>query len=313
MTYILFTLLYSFLNTVVLYRFYNYIFNQDRKNVVVEIISYLLYWIFNNVVYFYINIPFAMAIYNIATFVLLTVNYYDGWRKRIFSALFFYFILALIEGIVVFVTSKVSITFFESNHYDIIAGQIFISIFIFAFTEVLVQRKNIAKKVELPNAYLAGLAVTPVCTFIVTNFLLGFDINLLSMSICCVLFLVVNLVVFYLYDKIIAYVLQKKEHDVLVSQNHNLQSMVDNMRVSVENTKQLNHDLRNHAAAMLALADNARNEDLKEYIKNAFHLEDSSFLGNGNSVINSILNFKKQECDCKQIEFFFCSQCSAEY
>lgn len=88
--------------------------------------------------------------------------------------------------------------------------------------------------------------------------------------------------------------------------------MVDNMRVSVENTKQLNHDLRNHAAAMLALADNARNEDLKEYIKNAFHLDDSSFLGNGNSVINSILNLKNRNVTVSRLNFF-CSQCSAEH
>lgn len=305
MTYTLFTLLCSAINTIVLCRYYNYIFNHNKKHIVLELSSYVFCWVLNNIVYFYVNVPFIMAIYNICAFILLTVNYYDNWKKKVFSAIFFYSVLALIEGSVVFVTSKVSIAFFVPNQYNVIVGQIITSIFIFAFTEILLQRKNIARKVDMPNIYLFGLMITPVCTFVIINFLLCYNINLLSLSICAILFLVINMVVFYLYDKIIASVLQKKEHDVLVTQNRNLRFMVDNMQVSVENTRKLNHDLRNHATVMLALAESEKNEKLVEYIENTFQIPTGSFLSGGNVVVNSILNFKKQECEGKHIEPLF--------
>lgn len=290
----------------ILFRFYNYIFSEKKSDKWIEYTSYLIYWFCNTYLYLAFNVPMVTLITNVAAFCLLTLNYKGTFKQKAFSSVFFCVFLILIESCVYFVATKVSFDLLSENPHTNMIGHVFVAVFMYVFAEILIKRKNVSASVDLSFKYFLALLMIPVFSFGIVLYMLTLnDVTAEGLMICSLFSLMTNLAVFYLYDKIIASVLQKKEHDVLVTQNRNLRFMVDNMQVSVENTRKLNHDLRNHATVMLALAESEKNEKLVEYIENTFQIPTGSFLSGGNVVVNSILNFKKQECEGKHIEPFF--------
>lgn len=302
--YIIFALICSLINTIVLYRYFNYIFNKKIINRKIEFASYLIYWLLNNALYFFISVPIVNVIYNLSAFCLLTINYRAHWKKKIFSAIFFYMTLTLVEGMVVFITSKFVIGFFDSNSYNLIVGQVFTSVFAYTFTEILIRKKNVTKDVNLPLSSVLGLLVTPICSFIIINYMLSIhNENLKGLSLCCLLALCINLAVFYLYDNIIHHMAQQKENEAIILQNRDYHYMLENMKASVDSTRQLKHDLKNHAMAMGSLVNAEKYDDLKDYLKNIFQDVSGTEIDTGNITIDKILNFKIEECKNKKIEF----------
>lgn len=294
----------NFVNVIVLYRFYNYIFNNDKYSQTIEMVSLGGYWITNTLIYFLINIPLVNLLINVLSFYFLTFNYRGQQKQKIFSAIFFCIALVFVETIVVFISTKVGFDVLDQNTYTLIMGHVFSAIFMYMFTDILVHRKNVNKQINLPWNYLLGLLVTPIFSFIIVLYMMSLnDVTTFGLSVTCILFLLINLVIFYLYDKIIAHVAQQKEHEILVMQNRDYHYMIENMRVSVENTRQLKHDLKNHAVVLDSLTKNEQYEELKDYLKTIFQDISGTYVETGNTTIDSILNFKIQECKSKDICF----------
>lgn len=302
-SYYLVAIVCNVVNTYNLYRFYNYAFDKNKYNSKVECISYIVYWIVNTFIYLFVNLPMVTLLTNFSAFYLLTFNYKGRQKQKIFSALFFNIALILIECIVVFVTTTTPLKVLGENSYSHISGPIFTAIFGYLFVEILIRRKNIRNQIKLPIAYWIVLLLTPICSCIISIYIQYLNnVDAIGVTICCLLFLVINLSIFYLYDKIIAYISSQKENETLAQENLNYRRLQENMQVSVDTTRQLRHDLKNHFIAMEGMLKARKYDELKAYLdKHSGELKELH-IDTGNISIDSILNFKWEECKNNDIE-----------
>lgn len=287
-----------------LYRIFNYIFNKDKYSVAIETVTFIIFAIANSAVYFLVNIPLLTMSLNLVGYLLLTLNYRGHFKQKLFAAVFFLIGMMLLECLVVFISANLSINVFERSTYSVLGDYIFSALLAYLAAEIIIHRQNIKNRVNLPILYLLGFLVTPIASFVIITYITTLsDATMKGLAICCIAFLIINIAVFYLYDKIIAYVAQQKEHEAVILQNRNYHYMLENMKSSVDSTRQLKHDLKNHAVAMESLVNDEKYDELKDYLKNIFRDVAGTEIDTGNTTIDSILNFKMEECKNKGIEF----------
>ena len=131
--YVFVSLFCTLLQTYVLYRYYLIFFHKKRTPLLLECSSYLLFFVVNAVVYLKLNIPMVTLTANMIGRYLLTYNYEGQQKNRIALSLLYCFVAALIELIVVFLSTYTAIPIDQSNSYSLIYGPIFTTVFMYLF------------------------------------------------------------------------------------------------------------------------------------------------------------------------------------
>jgi len=211
--------------------------------------------------------------------------------------------LLFLETAIVFISSNVSINILDKNNYLIVSGQVFTTIFGFLIVEILIKRKNIRKNVDLPIKCWSMLLITPIFSYIIVTYIMSLDeATMGGIFFTCILFLIINLSIFFLYDKIIDAISTKKDNELFMQKNNYYEKHLENMKVSVDSTRIMRHDIKNHMIVMASLLDAKKYDELGEYFKNYYVNSFDALIDSGNTVIDSILNFKMQECRNKGID-----------
>ena len=124
------------------------------------------------------------------------------------------------------------------------------------------------------------------------------------LTVECVLFLVINLSVFYLYDRLAEKVTENAEHQMRLKEQEGYLRQYELMKTSIESMKGLKHDLRNHFMTLQSLAKDGNAQDISKYIEQMGLLTESqkSYINTKNEILDSILNYKIFEAEKKGIE-----------
>jgi sensor histidine kinase regulating citrate/malate metabolism len=103
-----------------------------------------------------------------------------------------------------------------------------------------------------------------------------------------------NLIVFWLYDKMI--VLFEKRLDEIVARQLNIsyRKQLEMMRSSIISSKSFKHDIRRHIVTMKTLIDDKRYSEINDYIKEMDDaIKSEQMVSNtGNLVLDSVINFE---------------------
>ena len=117
--YVFVSLFCTLLQTYVLYRYYLIFFHKKRTPLLLECSSYLLFFVVNAVVYLKLNIPMVTLTANMIGRYLLTYNYEGRQKNRIILSLFYCLVAALIELIVVLLSTHGPIHIDQGNSYSL--------------------------------------------------------------------------------------------------------------------------------------------------------------------------------------------------
>lgn len=298
-------ILCSTIKAYILYKFFHLFFKEKQSPFVIEILSYALFTIANAVIYIFVDLSILTLIFNILGRYLLTYNYKGKQKNRIFITLFFCLMAMLIETFVVFASTAVPIDILAKSSYDLIQGPIFTTIFIYLFVLIMERWKNTDRQIHIPFLYWIMLIIIPLSSLFITLFIIIYgNMTENSIAICCLLFFLINLSAFNLYDKVLGYLSKKMENHILAQQNMYYNKLLENIEMSNESIRALRHDLKNHVIAMEGLLKREEYDHLSQYLHGAFHgvLIDDSFISTGNTTIDSILNFKIKEANNKGMQ-----------
>lgn len=113
-----------------------------------------------------------------------------------------------------------------------------------------------------------------------------------------------NFTVFYLYDAIVSSLSDKAEKKMILQQNKYYDNQLNLMKESLESTRALRHDFKNHISTIYAMAENDNKEALLLYLSQMFNTGSNKikYANSGNMTIDSIINFKIQEAIQKDIQ-----------
>ena len=287
-----------------IYKLMQVFFDVRRASRTVERSSYVVYGLSITLLYFLVNIPVVLILFNLIAFIGLTFNYEATFKKRILSSVLTYLIIFLTEfiGILPFETSAFSLL--EESADVSIFGLIVCRIFAFVAALILNNFKNIKKGESVPNSNWLCILLIPMASLYL-HMLLFYAKGLPSGHIFAgvVLLFLINFAAFYLYDAITAAMSEKMQNLLVLEQNKYYEKQFELIKSSVQTTSTIRHDLKNHMFSISTLTEEGKKDAVLDYIANI--MEDlgtkQNLAASGNTVIDSIINFKFQEAEQRGI------------
>lgn len=276
--------------------------NTNKK--VIEIGSYIIYFIAVTMLHIFVKIPIILLISNLGLFLMLTLNYKSSFKKRILTALLIYLTLMCIEMIIVLYTGYFKLDLLIRNDYESILGIIIIRIVSYFIVLIIGSYKNIRQGDIVPNTYWLCILIIPIGTLylLITTFMVrGLASVTIFMSIAFVL--LINFATFYLYDEISRILSEEKDKILMQQQNKYYEKQLELMRESLKSIKTIKHDLKNHMTSLYVLVEEDKKEELLEYLSGVIEVFNNKegLASTGNTVIDSIINFKLQEAEKEKI------------
>lgn len=292
----------SIFGTYTIYRFMKVFFSRLITNKRIELLSYMAYYILVSFLYLNVNIPVIMLICNVLSFLALSYNYKATLKERLTAISLIYIVLMAIETIIALLTGFFNISILTPGlEYTSIIGMILVRVVSFILVLFIGNYRNIKKGLLIPTSYWLSIFIIPSVSFYIILILLINSKKHFQVSIAISLLLIINIIVFYLYDGLMIASEAKVEKFILSQEKKYYAKQFELMKSSINITRALRHDLSNHMGAIESLLKKGYDEKVLEYIQQLRNLSysDKEFAHSGNIVIDSILNYKLQEAESK--------------
>lgn len=298
-------ILTAIFGTYILYRFMAVFFDTRRTSGRVELLSYIAYFLIVNSIYLFVNIPIIMMIASLIAFFLLSLNYEATLKERILSTFLIYLVLFSVETIVVLLSGYFSNQIYSTNNYSSVTGIIFCNILTYFAVLILNNFKNIKKGEAIPNSYWFCIVLIPAASlYIILMLFHARGLTAIQVVAGLVLIFLINFVTFHLYDVIVAALSDKMQSLLILEQNKYYDRQLEMIKSSLETTNSIRHDLKNHMFSIRTLIESGNTKETLNYISeitaDISTRKDRS--ATGNTVIDSIINFKLQEAEQRGIK-----------
>lgn len=269
--------------------------NPKYKNIWV-FIGFFLYYLINSTVSLIFANFTLNVITNIVPLIILTFLYESKLSSKIFVSLAFYAVNMMADGMMYAITLVTGI-----NSVIVSSG---IATVLFTFLLELLFEYVLRNRAhhELGIMYFITILVVPLGSILIGIMTMSeYDAKVIAVSVILILF---NIMVFYLYDR-----LQKSYEAIYEKRILEQAIMAKNteleiMKESQEKISIIRHDFKNHLISIEKYAENNDCKGVTKYIQSAFDFLkiDSQLVDTGNSNIDSIINYKLQEMQQKNIE-----------
>lgn len=276
-----------------IYRFYNIFFTQYKINKKYVFFIYLIYYVINSVVYIQICIPVVTLAVNIVSLMAVTYIYQATFRKRMFYVMVQLGLSICTEAIAVLVSVNVMPELTSQNMEDYTMIQYFIAnISCFPIVLGTEKIKRTGQGEEIPGMYWVLLLLLPVFSIYIAAVLcmLPEKYNLIT-GVSFVLLLLMNLIVFYLYDVLSQFMAEKIKENKIEEQNRNYEQQL------FENTRALRHDLKNHFGVIYLLAEQNQDKEVINYVQRFLDMSDNGGyrISTGNVSLDALISYKYEE------------------
>lgn len=290
--------------TYTIYKFLEVFYGRKKTSQKVEITSYVVYYLLLTLICLFAYLPIVLMIYSFTAFMALSYNYESTLKNRMVSTLLIYLIFAGIDITVSLLSGYLSFSLFSQNTYSSIFGLIACRILSYLIVLVLNNFKNIKKGESVPNSYWFAIVLIPVSSLYINLLLFqSVGISVGQVMIGIVLIFLINFATFYLYDAVTAAASDKMQSMLILEQNKYYDRQLETIKSSLQTTGSIRHDLKNHMLSIRALIESGDTEESLNYITNI--MSDIGAKGNlsatGNTVIDSVINFKLQEAEHRNI------------
>jgi signal transduction histidine kinase len=303
-------LLFQVFGTYVIFKFMCIFFERKGINHKIELLSYIVYYGIIAIVYFMFNSPTINLIVNLILFYILTLNYSSTWRERFISVVLTYIILVSIETFAyIFIKQFLLRRIFEGTEIDLVIAQYSTYIISYIVALALSNFKIIKSKVHFTGLQWISVLIIPMGTIVLFYLIAKIADDLMNNTgiilITIAILFLINIFVFYLYDNLMLSYQERLEKKLLQQQNNAYIKQFELINQSQENLKILRHDFKNHLLALRAYIELGNNDMALNYLQNTYKLVDYSteYAKSGNTVVDSILNYKLQTAKNLGIDF----------
>lgn len=289
----------------VIYHYMHVFYTFCKVSGVIERFCYIGYFIGITLVHTFLEIPIIVLVTNLLFVTLLTFLYDDNIKKSLLTTVIICFSLTLIETIIAFITSKLQLNILVPFEYESEFGIVLIRLFSLAFVMVIKGFKNVKKAPILPVSYWVSLVAIMVGTvFMLFAVYMNQNLPRTIILICLCCAFIVNIVSFYLYDKISGLMQEQIEKRVTEEQNRFYEYQVHMMKDTLDSIRMVRHDMKNKMSALYIMAQKGRDEELMFYLEELTDVcnKTKEYAHSGNIAIDSIINYKLQKSDENHIK-----------
>lgn len=283
----------------VLYRFLRIFYDQRRTTKAIEVSSYAGYVVLISLTVFFDTPPLAYVLLSLGCMFVLTFLYKGTLLNRLLATVIVYIITTAVEDFIVLFSGYDNIQLLTPLKYNSSIGITVISICTFAVVLLLENLKDLKKGKEIPVSYWLAIIFVPVSTIYLLLFTSSlFDPNRVGtawlMVLNNIIILLINILVFYMYNKIAKLVAVEGEKGLITQQNKYFHEQLSLMQDSQEATKSIRHDMRNHLASIKARIETGEYQKAEKYITDTIGQLDikEEISHTGHFLLDSIINYK---------------------
>lgn len=211
----------------------------------------------------------------------------------------------MIETIIAFITSMLQLNMLVPFEYESEIGIVLIRLFSFAFVMVVKGFRNVKSDQILQVSYWLNLVVIPIGTeFMLFTVYMDEDLPRTITLICLCCALLVNIVSFYLYDKLSGLMWEQMARRVAEEQNQFYEYQVRMMKDTLDSIRILKHDMKNKLSTLYTMAQKGQDEDLMSHLEELTDVcnKTKEYAHSGNITVDSIINYKLQKAEEKCIK-----------
>ena len=295
-------------SSFVIYLFYEAVFEKREPSLkIIKALSYVLFTGVISILYLLGSSETVMLISNIVGLFSLTLLYKGKVIQKIVFSFTVYGILMAIEVVVYLIYHNMNYhdSMLEKYNYSIALATI---VDLLSFIAVLIFRlfRSKHKRQYLPTAYWVVILILPVSLLLMTYGLSknGVDTSSLSTIICFLLILVIEPVIFILYD-LLSDKYQYQIEKILFENNiSHYQNQISVISKSELKAKEFTHNINNHLQGLMGYIDNNDINGSKKYLEELLCVVNkNNMINTGNSSIDSMINYKVSIMDEKEISF----------
>ena len=289
----------------VIHKYIHIFYSSSKVNNLIEKSAYVIYFIIVTFVHCFIKIPIAVLLVNLILLFFIAMLYDGTLKKALAVSLIIYFSMALIETLFVLLTNNLMPNLVTPLKYQSEFGIIIVRIICYSFVRFLNGFKNVQSDIPLPKSYWLSLFIILFGTILMLYPLfMSYNISRLWAIIGSSCALIINVMTFYLYDKISDLMQEKLNRCSQQEQNRFYENQVEIMVDALEKIKMMRHDLKNKLSPIYNLAKASNNNELTSQISSLmeFYPSNKIYAHSGNIAVDSILNYKLYEAHKQNIE-----------
>lgn len=267
-------------------RFVKSFFNDENMKPKLLLCSFAAYYIINSLCFLVVPNPIVNLITNIVPLFLITMLFECKIMIKIVISFLVYAVNMFSDGVVFAVSKSLDI------NTIVISSGLITSLTVFAIEMIWEHYKRFKYMEVVRTSYLFALLLVPLCS-IVIGILTIQQANFRTVILSALL-LVINALVFYLFDNLVRLYNDRHEKMMLEQQNKAYINQIKLVYDSQNALKYYRHDMRNHLFKMRDMVEKSEYKQLEEYIGQAvsYMKIDKKVIDSGNSEIDCLLNYK---------------------
>ena len=275
---------------------YGAFFFKD-ENKISKICMYTGFVLVNSVGYYLFNNMFINISTNIIGLLFITTLYKCNFLKKLLMVVLIYIINIIVESGVLYIFSyDMQTDIFWVSVYECITSMGILLIVVLLEKTISVKRKNS----QIEGFLWVVLLGIPIVSIGMVVVLVRNEIEKSYLIVVEVIgLLVINLIIFYLYNALENFYIQKKEQELIKQQINMYENELEIMKKSYYNIRGLRHDMKHHMMELKFLVKKGAYDEILSYIDSMgiFMLNSDEYVDSGNKEIDSTLNYLLQKAD----------------
>lgn len=285
---IIFYLLLNAFRVYIIYRFVGLFFEKKNHKKWLPV-GYIIFYVLNSVGYLLLNNAALNVVINTSSLLLIIIIGYQGSVKRkLFSIAASY--------VIPFLTEDVAWVIFVKGKSDQMAKfGFFFAVFLLFFLEIIIEKTvRFRKGIDIPLSKELLLVLVSAGSMFISDVLIeGFYHSTLLLIISLCILLVINIAVFYLYEKMLDDYVKQKDEEMYRLQLAMFQNQLKIMQNANDTYKIMRHDMKHHIFMISEYIKKNENEKALQYLdKINYHAGNrNQYVRTGNESIDSIFNY----------------------
>lgn len=282
-------------DTYVIYLFMNIIFKTAQKNNRYLFLAYAFRYVVTTLFYLYLPYPYVTVTVSFLTLFVIAMCFKSKMSNRIIAVFLSYLTFFACETIIAALIGLSNFSMFAKSRNGGAFDLVVVSVLSFVVVKCMGRFRNIDISAGTPwSFFVTAIAVAVISICFGFSIVMQKDLNDIVFFLSLISILLLNFIIFYLYDSITKAMNQKMQNESINHKIEYYEKQAELIQKNSDEVKQLRHDMKNHLIVIEELLKENNTQGVLDYLSNIGKklTEAKKFCSTGIVAVDSIVNYK---------------------
>lgn len=272
----------------IVWKFVGLFLTERKAGKRTEVIAYVIFYVISFGMFLIFHYPIVNIATNLICLFLVTLLYEGSIRKKITTTVLIYTINMVSDILASFLFFDYKVGQTTPQLFSIV------TVLLIQISELIAARLLDNKAKQEYTRGIKYLLIIPILSIIMLFMLIGFNLNNRFLLVCESMgILLINIVVFYLYNMLMEVHHQLREKEMMELKVKVYSGQLETITQTQKKIRRLRHDMVHHIMQLYSMASLNKNAEMLEYLDKMEQamINPREHVSSGNKDIDGILNF----------------------